>query len=543
MDNIRGGQKMETILDKLINKNEFPVVFIGSGISKRFLVDFPDWTSLLEEFWEHIGFENFYGKLNNISDQLAKENPNYTEKELNHYCNIKVGSMVESQYNLAFNEGKVAIKDFSPKDAHRTKVSPFKKAISKRFGEYNIKGTFHNEYITFKKMLSKTQIILTTNYDKFIEDSYNENSNYQITTYIGQKGFFAETFGYAELYKLHGCVDSPADIIIAEKDYEKFEDNSVLISAKIISMMMNSPIIFMGYSLTDINVRKIIKDFTRSLNESELQILENRMVLIERLENEQGFIEEVVNDKDLGCKLKVIKTDNYQEVFNKISAINQGIAPTEVRKYQHVIKKLIIDRGKKGTLNSVLLSPDELDKLEGDLQTKNITVALGDAKYIFQIPDIISYSLDYISDKDEISNDIRMRFVVNQTGNSRFPIHKILDRNLINSCTLHPSEKDKLLGKINHYSNFNLHYKKINKSSVFEVDEISVSSIINVEEKKSKIYETLSFNIRSLNLDEVKVFLVKELKDLKEKGEIKLGTEIRRLLLLYDIRKNKRGNA
>lgn len=46
---------METIIDKLIKENEFPVVFIGAGISKRFLVDFPDWTSLLEEFWEMVG--------------------------------------------------------------------------------------------------------------------------------------------------------------------------------------------------------------------------------------------------------------------------------------------------------------------------------------------------------------------------------------------------------------------------------------------------------------------------------------------------------
>jgi hypothetical protein len=323
-----------------------------------------------------------------------------------------------------------------------------------------------------------------------------------------------------------------------------FEENSVLISAKIISMMMNSPIIFLGYSLTDINVRKIIKDFTRSLTDKEIEILENRLVLIERTENQDEFIEESINDSDLGCKLKVIKTDNFLELFNKISKINQGIAPTEVRKYQHVIKELIIDRGKKGTLNTVLLSPEEIDNLEENIKNRNITVAIGDAKYIFQIPDIISYSLDYISDKDEISTEIRMRLAVNQNGTARFPINKILDRELIEKSGLHSSEKEKLFQKIKRYSDFDTHYKTIVGSSVFNRRATSVHEIISVKGmKKAKIYETLSYNIKKLNLEELRKFLIKELEELKEKGEIKLSTELRRLLLLYDILKNKKGNA
>lgn len=534
---------MTTILDNLIENNEFPVVFIGAGISKRFLVNFPDWTSLLEEFWEKLGLQNFYGEFNNIVDNIQREHPEYTEIEIDHYANISMGSMLEEKYNRAFNKGTVKIDGFTAKDAFKTKTSPFKNAVAERFKTYTIKDHMAQEFNTFKKMLLKTQIILTTNYDTFIEESYNSESNYQIKKYVGQKGFFQGTYGYAELYKLHGSVESPNDIVIAENDYEKFDKNSVLISAKIISMMMNSPIIFIGYSLTDTNVRKIIKEFTRSLTEDEILILENRLVLIEYSEGEQELIEEVINDTDLGCKLKIIKTDNFGKLFKTVSTINQGIAPTEVRKYQHVIKELIIDRGKKGALNSVLLSPEELDKLEENLLTKNITVALGDAKYIFQIPDLISYSLDYISDKDEISNEIRMRFAVNQNGKSRFPIHKILDRGLINGSGLHPTEKEKLIQKIDQFSDFSMHYNKIVSSSVLLMDAFTVEEITSMVSKKANVYETLSYNIQRLNLDDLKKFLIEELVELKEKGEIKIGTQLRRLLLLYDILKYKRDNA
>ncbi|MCY7487266.1 SIR2 family protein [Paenibacillus alvei] len=535
---------MKTVLDALIEQNEFPVVFIGAGVSKRFLNNFPDWTTLLEEFWGSLGLENFYGEYNNVRGQLRKDYPHYNEKEINHYSNIIMGSKIEEEYNRAFNGQSVTLEMFSPKDAFRTGISPFKKAISERFHSYTFRDGMENEYLAFKKMLLKTQIILTTNYDTFIEDSYNSDSRYRITKYIGQKGFFNATYDFAELYKLHGCIESPKDIVIAENDYYNFEQNSVLISAKIISMMMTSPIIFIGYSLSDVNVRKIIKDFTRSLNEEEIQILENRLVLIEWLQGESEFIEEVINDKDLGCKLKVIKTDNYEELFKKIASINQGIAPTEVRKYQHVIKKLIIDRGKKGALRSVLISPEELDRIEENLQNQNITVAIGDSKYIFQIPDIIVYSLDYISDLDEISNDIRLKFAVLQNARSRFPIMKLLDDELIDNSSLHPSEKDKLKSKKRTFTDFQYHHGKINMSSVYKRDATDLQSIVDTSGvKKSKVYATIGYNIKNLPLNEVRDFIIKELEELKEKGEINMETELRKLILLYDILKNKGSNA
>ncbi|WP_246218542.1 SIR2 family protein [Litoribacterium kuwaitense] len=234
---------MTTTLDKLIAENQFPVVFIGSGMSRRFLENFPDWTGLLHEFWESIGLENFYGSLNNLWDELSQANPSLGERELAHYANIKTGSYLEKQYNKAFNNKLITIDGFSTTDAHRTRISPFKKAIANRFNQYKIKSDMQHEYKSFVKMLMKTQIVLTTNYDSFIEDSFNEFSEYAIEKYIGQSGFFERTHGFAELYKIHGCVSSPEKIMISEKDYKKFDADSVLISAKIISMMINSPII------------------------------------------------------------------------------------------------------------------------------------------------------------------------------------------------------------------------------------------------------------------------------------------------------------
>ncbi|EGQ0392511.1 hypothetical protein G5I88_002512 [Staphylococcus pseudintermedius] len=203
------------------------------------------------------------------------------------------------------------------------------------------------------------------------------------------------------------------------------------------------------------------------------------------------------------------------------------------------MKKLIIDSGKKGTLNSVLISPEEIDKIEEKMQHNNIAIAIGDSKYIFQIPDNISYCLDYISDKDEISNETRLRYAHMQNGNARFPCNKFLTIENINNSKLHNTEKEKLRNKIPTLSNFSKHYDSINESSVIKNSNLSLTKLIKAGYKKAKIYETISYNIRELSINEVKEFLVDELKELKEDGEIQLTTELRRLLLLYDILKNK----
>ena len=38
----------DNVLERLVSKNKLPVLFIGSGISKRYLYKYPNWNELLE---------------------------------------------------------------------------------------------------------------------------------------------------------------------------------------------------------------------------------------------------------------------------------------------------------------------------------------------------------------------------------------------------------------------------------------------------------------------------------------------------------------
>src|SRR5699024_3433461 len=144
----------------------------------------------------------------------------------------------------------------------------------------------------------KSQIIFTTNYDTIIEDTANEQ-NKALKKFIGQKGFFMQTEDWGEIYKLHGCATEPNSIVITKDDYDHFDRNSVLISAKIISLLLTSPIIFLGYSLNDRNVRKIIRDFSTSLSGQEKDLMSDRLILVNYSEGISELKEYKQADEDL----------------------------------------------------------------------------------------------------------------------------------------------------------------------------------------------------------------------------------------------------
>lgn len=531
-----------SIFEKLINKNEFPMLFIGSGISKRYLENFPSWVSLLEHFWNEIGeTTDFYGQYNILNSAISKENPRASKIEVEYLTNIKISSLINQKFEEKFNRGSIKIEGFTTKDAHESKINPFKMNVINKFSSYKIKESLTTELNLFKKALLKSQIIITTNYDSFIEDCYNSESNYGVKKYVGQSGFFEETVGYAELYKIHGCVSKPQSIVITEEDYNAYDKNSVLISAKIISMLIHSPIIFLGYSLTDMNVRKYIKDFASSINSDNALALEEKLIVIDWVEGEESLIEEIIYDQELNCKFTYIRTDNYSLIYEYLQKINQGVAPSEIRKYKHIIKEIVIDAGKQGGLKSVLISPLELERIEeilasGGIIEQNLVVALGDSKIIFKTPNKLTYIEDYIFEKDELTTDVVLRFLANSQPKSRYPFKKYLNESAIEESNLHEYEKEKLKQRLATQSDIDVVIKTT--ANTYKRTYSAFTDIISKNFNEAREISLITFNIKRLNLDEVETYIKIKVNELVETGEGKISSEFRRLMLAYDLLKN-----
>lgn len=105
----------------------YPVIFIGSGISKRFLDDYPNWNQLLELYWDQLDQDMpFYNYLLTLKKELE---PIVLPDELDHKINTKAAEFIENTYNNKFYEGKILIEGLSPEQVYKDDISPFKYSI------------------------------------------------------------------------------------------------------------------------------------------------------------------------------------------------------------------------------------------------------------------------------------------------------------------------------------------------------------------------------------------------------------------------------
>lgn len=526
-------------LDTLIKENAYPIVFIGAGMSKRYLTESPSWIELLESFWNKLDHKNdFYGTLNEIKDSFLRDE--HSELSANFQANIKIASIIEEEINKKFNKSEIKIEGLTTKEAYTNNISPFKYAISRLFSNYTINDKMDEEFQSWKKFIRKSQIIITTNYDTLIEDSYSDDGGMSLKKYIGQEGFFDNTTGSADLFKIHGCSSIPNSIVINEADYNLFNKNSILISAKILSSLVASPIIFLGYSLSDENVRKIISDFTSQLPKEDPRISASRIIVIERSSGVMDLEQVIVQDSEIGS-YTLIQTDNYKSIYDKISSINQGLTPYEIRRYQDVMKKLIVSHSQKGTLDAVLLSPKDLNSIEKDIDmNKPIVIAFGDKKYMYVMPDFMSYMKDYIFEENGILPNVALKFVSRESIRSRIPFSRYMSHiGDINKVDLSDREKENLKNKVNLYmTSLDQVIKDISRSNqkvYTKISDILKNDLYNM----SKKIEIIIFNIKKLDLHELEVFVKEEafplLVDVNNDKSSTLKSTLRKLFYAYDL--------
>jgi len=125
----------------------------------------------------------------------------------------------------------------------------------------------------FKKIGEKSVAsVITTNYDSFIERNLKS-----FKKYIGQEELiFSNIQGVGEIYKIHGCSCDAGSIVINEKDYMGFEENNPYLAAKILTIFLEHPIIFLGYSLFDSNIKTILKSIVKCLSKEKLEMFKKR---------------------------------------------------------------------------------------------------------------------------------------------------------------------------------------------------------------------------------------------------------------------------
>ena len=150
---------------------------------------------------------------------------------------------------------------------------------------------------------------------------------------------------YGSVYKIHGCVSDIQNIIITEEDYERFDKRYELIRAQLLSLFIHNPIIFIGYSISDVNIKNILKTIFMCIepNSKDAERIRKNFLLVE---HQKDSISEEIREHDIDIegfgtiRINKIKTDNYKIIYKSLSNLHLPVSAMDVRKVQDVFKEI-----------------------------------------------------------------------------------------------------------------------------------------------------------------------------------------------------------
>lgn len=114
----------------------------------------------------------------------------------------------------------------------------------------------------------KCPLIYTTNYDRWLEIAFARN-NKEFVKIANVGDFTKMKDGVTQIVKLHGDLDDENSLVLTETSYfERLAFESPL-DIKLRSDTLGKSILFIGYSLSDINIRYLLYKLHRLWSESE----------------------------------------------------------------------------------------------------------------------------------------------------------------------------------------------------------------------------------------------------------------------------------
>lgn len=366
--------KLEEMKRNLKENGKQPIFFIGSGLSKRYL-NSPSWKELLEEIAKKADcdYEEIKKLCNGEYEKIAQE--------LEYYCfrNAKDEELGGNKKNhreilrgfiaKIFNSYKMEYKE----KAALEKSEGFNREINNqlmKIGESdNLDETskiqnYVTDYDDIVKKVKKhsddlknlreieelrkisPKAIITTNYDTLLEDIIFENRCY---CRIGQEGFsdnHSNSENEIDLYKIHGCVTKPDSIIITKDDYDNFFQKSRYLYSKIFTLFWEYPVIFIGYSVSDRNIKDILTVMMEIMTEEQKENFLRHIWIVDFVEHEEN---ECVTDKEIellnGKKIKVtcFCLTYYLKLYEAINKVvlNQHFGELNFTISENVIELLI----------------------------------------------------------------------------------------------------------------------------------------------------------------------------------------------------------
>lgn len=327
---------MSDLTDKLLKQmakaGTAPFLFVGSGLSRRYL-RLEDWATLLQRFAEPLSkpYEYYRAKANSDLPSVAS-------------------LMADEFYDLwwadpAFEASReangklIAVKE----DCLKLEIAGY---VGSKAFEEGQDPNLDEEVALLKK--SVIDGVITTNWDTFLESTFPD---YEV--YVGQEEvLFSPSHGVAEIYKIHGCVTNPPSLVLTQSDYDRFNQRNAYLAARLLTTFVDHPIIFIGYSLSDANIIDILGQVVSCLSTENANRLADRLIFLQRDSAGLGDMLEysVLQLGTHTLPITLVRTNDFRGVFGALASIQRRFPARLLRTMKEHVYELVSSNDPKGKI-------------------------------------------------------------------------------------------------------------------------------------------------------------------------------------------------
>ncbi|WP_137919096.1 SIR2 family protein [Hydrogenophaga sp. 2FB] len=390
-----------------------PFLFVGSGFSRRYL-GLEDWSALLQRFSKDLKPYEYYltsadGKLPRVASLLAADFHQ-------HWWTSDV-------YKESREKNKAKAKDAT--SALRIEICNYL-SVTTQLGPAK-------EYAEEIALLSKLNVdgIVTTNWDTLLENLFPD---YKV--FVGQNELlFSNTQAIGEIYKIHGSTSRPASLVLTEEDYDGFHSANPYLAAKLITIFVEHPVVFIGYSLTDPNVLDLLRGITLVLGQDNLVKLQNNLIFVQRAHGQQAQYSKTLIAIDGGqLPITIVKSDSYAPIYEALESIKRKIPARVLRYCKEQLYEMV--RNTEPSEKLCVVDVDDIDKKEDIEFVVGVGVASEKAGQIgYHGISVLDLFKDFLADKSKFD----AKAILNKTvpdlgrGATYIPVFRYLKEAGINT--------------------------------------------------------------------------------------------------------------
>ena len=312
----------------IADANRYPFLFIGSGLSRRY-ADAPDWRGLLSAVCDAVLDDGYAFSRYCTQAKIAVRNGTVSS-ELPY-----VATLMEDDVNNALFTSPV-FGPFRSKHDHYLSVcvSPMKLYVADMLSGLALADSDETRSLS-KAGEERVSGVITTNYDKTCESLFPS-----FKTYIGERDLlFSEQGLSQEIYEIHGSISEPDTMVLTNADYAEFDRHRKYLAAKLLTIFIEYPVVFLGYSIQDENVRAILEGITECLPPDKMERLQRRMVFVQHgAQTSVGVHSMAFGDKMLS--MTRVTTDDFPSIYEALTKTRKTYSARFIRELRGNVFRL-----------------------------------------------------------------------------------------------------------------------------------------------------------------------------------------------------------